>query len=157
MKKTVPTIPIKPIDSGEPLLLCGRQPPVYWMQVDWWALANMRKPILKLNFDEKSNEDWLLYDQIDILAENMEVDFSDAAHWITRQALGERFQDAREMEARKIPWDQDVLYVCRILALQLCKYYGPNDTYNIERVDKMINSLLITDDELLLKAKPSNS
>ena len=88
MKKSGPVIPFKSIDKSRQLLLCGKQVSCYWLAVDWLTLINMRKSLLKLTFDKNSNEDWLLYDQIDILAENMRVDFHDVAHWVLQRALG---------------------------------------------------------------------
>lgn len=149
MKKSGPVIPFKPIDKSRQLLLCGKQVSCYWQGVDWLRLINMRKPMLKLTFDKKSNEDWLLFDQIDILAENMHVDFHDATHWVLQRALDVRFVLAREMEAQRQPWDPDILYICRVISLQVCKYHGPTDTHTLERVDHMIRSLLLTDGELL--------
>lgn len=156
MKKSGPVIPIKPIDTAKQLLLLGKPVSSYWMGVDWLALINMRKPLLKLTFDKKSNEDWLLYDQIDILAENMHVDFHDAAHWALQRALDDRFVLAREMEAQQQPWDPDILYTCRVMSLQLCKYHGPKDTHTQERVDRMIHTLLLTDGELLQMSQSTN-
>jgi hypothetical protein len=149
MKKSGPVIPTKPISISKPLLLCGKQVSCYWLGVDWLALINMRKPLLKLTFAKKSNEDWLLYDQTDILAENMHVDFHDAAHWALQRALDDRFVLARDMEAQRQPWDPDILYACRVMSLQICKYHGPKDIHTLEGVDHMIRWLLLTDGELL--------
>lgn len=157
MKKPVPTIPTKQVDLDNILPLRGMEPPYFFLQVDWLALACMRKPLIKFTFDEKSSEDWLLYDQIDILAENMDVDFTDAAHWALRQALGEKFQSARDMYAGITPWDLDIQYVCRIYSLQLCKFHRLKGGYSPDRLDQVIEELLATDDELLLAANPGNS
>ena len=156
MKKSVLTIPTKPIDEADILPLRGMEPPHFFRQVDWLALACMRKPLIKFTFDKKSSEDWLLYDQIDILAEKMDVDFTDAAHWALRQALGEYFQAARDMHAGRTPWDLDIQYVCRIFSLQLCKSHLLKGAYCPERLDQVIEELLVTDDELLRGAKPGN-
>ena len=99
----------------------------------------------------------MLYDQIDILAENMDVDFADAAHWSLRQALGEYFTSARNMHAGRMPWDLDIQYVCRIFSLQLCKSNRLKGAYSPERLDQVIEELLLTDDELLQGANPGNS
>lgn len=158
MKKSVPAIPTKPVDETYVLLLRGMEPPYFFLQVDWLALACMRKPLIKFTFEKKSSEDWLLYDQIDILAENMGVDFTDAAHWALRQALGEKnFQSAHDMYAGVTPWDLDIQYVCRIYSLQLCKSHRLKGAYSPERLDQVIEELLATDDELLLAANPGNS
>lgn len=157
MKKFVPTIPTKPVDEANILPLRGMEPPYFFLQVDWLALACMRKPLIKFDFDKNSSEDWLLYDQVDILAENMDVDFTDAAHWALRQALGENFQSAREMYAGIKAWDLDIQYVCRIFSLQLCKFHRLKGAYSPERLDQVIEELLVTDDELLIAANPGNS
>ena len=157
MKKSVPTIPTKPVDEANILPLRGMEPPYFFLRVDWLALACMRKPFIKFTFDKSSSEDWLLYDQIDILAENMDVYFTDAAHWALRQALGENFQSARDMYAGVTPWDLDIQYVCRIFSLQLCKSHRMKGAYNPERLDQVIEELLVTDEELLRAATPGNS
>lgn len=157
MKKVVPTIPTKPVDENNILPLCGMEPPYFFLRVDWWALACMRKPLIKLSFDKRSAEDWLLYDQIDILSENMNVDFADAAYWSLRQALGEHFTSARNMHAGRIPWNFDIQYVCRIFSLQLCKSYRLKGAYSLEMLDQVIEELLFTEDELLQGANPANS
>lgn len=157
MNNTVPTIPMKSIDETNILPLRGMKPPYFFLQVDWLALACMRKPLIKFVFEEKSSEDWLLYDQIDILAENMNVDFTDAAHWALRQALGKNFQPARDMQACLTPWDLEIQYVCRMFSLQLCKSHGLKGAYSPERLDQVIEELLLTDDELLQGANPGNS
>lgn len=157
MNKAVPTIPTKSIDEADILPLRGMEPPYFFLRVDWLALACMRKPLIKFTFDKKSSEDWLLYDQIDILAENMDVDFADAAHWALRQALGKNFQSARNMNAGLTPWDFEIQYVCRIFSLQLCKSHHLKGAYSPERLDQVIEELLVTDDELLRGAKPGNS
>ena len=157
MKKIAPTIPTKPVDVANILPLRGMEPPYFFLQVDWLALACKRKPLIKFTFDKKSSEDWLLYDQVDILAENMDVDFTDAAHWALRQALGENFQSARDMHAGRTPWNLDIQYVCRIFSLQLCKSHRLKGAYSAERLDQVIEELLITDDELLQGADPENS
>ena len=157
MKQSVPTIPTKPVAEADILPLRGMEPPYFFLQVDWLALACMRKPLIKFAFDKKSPEDWLLYDQIDILAENMDVDFTDAAHWALRQALGGNFQPARDMYAGVTPWDLDIQYVCRIFSLQLCKSHRLQGAYSPERLDQVIEELLVTDDELLQAANPGNS
>lgn len=157
MNNTVPTIPTKSIDETNILPLRGMEPPYFFLMVDWLALACMRKPLIKFVFDKKSSEDWLLYDQIDILAENMDVDFADAAHWALRQALGKDFQPARDMYAGLTPWDSDIQYICRIFSLQLCKSHRLKGAYSPERLDLVIGQLLVTDDELLQEANPGNS
>ena len=156
MKTTIPTIPTKTVDVDNVLPLCGMEPPIFFLRVDWRALACMRKPLIKLPFDKKSGEDWLLYDQIDILAENMDVNFSAAAHWALRRALGEHFQPARNMYSGLTPWDLDLQYVCRIFSAQLCKSHRFKGAYSPERLDHVIEELLVTDDELLLEVNPGN-
>jgi hypothetical protein len=157
MNKHSLLIPTKSNGDREIPLLCGMQPPSFFLQVDWYALINFRKPLLELRFRQESDEDWLLYDQIEKLAEDVGVDFDDAAHWVLKCALGPHFEDARQMFARSRPWDPDIFYVCRVVSIQLCKFLGPDDIHTLEHVDDTIDCLLITDAELLAAAPAANS
>ncbi|MBL8404303.1 MAG: hypothetical protein JNL16_07140 [Dechloromonas sp.] len=157
MKKETLTIPTKPMDEKDILPLCGMKPPAFFLQIDWMTLACMRKPLIKLSFDKKSAEDWLLYDQIEILAEKMDVDFCDAAHWGLRRALGVQFESARRMHKGRAPWNDDVRYICRIFALQLCNSRRFKNAYQASNLDNVIAELLVTDEELLLETASGNT
>lgn len=157
MNKPDLTIPSKPVIPGDSFPLKGKTPSPYWMGVDWWRLAMKRWPDVNLVLDHDCHEDWLLFDQIDILAEQMEVDYVDAANWALQRALGDRFQSAREMFAQRKMWDADLLYVCTIFSVQLCHFFGPKDAPDPDRVFHMIESLLISDEELLIEAQAENT
>jgi hypothetical protein len=53
-------------------------------------------------------------------------------------------------------WDPDIRYVCRVVALDLCKSFGHTDIHDLALVDGMISGLLISEDELLTDARPFN-
>lgn len=156
MKKSDLIVPSKPVVPGDSLPLNGKPPSFYWMSVDWWALASKRWPEINLAFDDKCHEDWLLYEQIDILADQVEVDFVDAANWGLQRALGDRFESAREMLAQRQMWDADILYICTIFGIQLCNFYSPKQIPDPDRIFHMIKTLLISDEELLINTPSGN-
>lgn len=157
MKKSDLMVPSKSVIPGESLPLKGKLPSPYWQSVDWWALANKRWPEINLAFDGKCHEDWLLFDQIDILADQMEVDFVDAATWGLQRALGDRFVSARKMLAQRQNWDADILYICIIFGIQLCNFFSPKQIPGPDRIFHMIKALLISDDELLMNTPTENT
>lgn len=157
MNKPDLTIPSKPVIPGDSFPLNGKIPSPYWMGVDWWALAMKRWPDVKLELNHDCHEDWLLFDQIDILAEQMEVDYVDAANWALQRALSDRFQSAREMFAQLRIWDADILYVCTIFGVQLCNFFTPSETPDPDKVFHMIETLLISDEELLMNTPAENT
>jgi len=157
MNKPDLTIPSKPVIPGDSFPLKGKTPSPYWMSVDWLALAMKRWPDVNLVLNQDCHEDWLLFDQIDILAEQMEVDYVDAANWALQRALGDRFQSAREMFAELKMWDAEILYVCTIFGVQLCNFFTPKETPDTDRVFHMIETLLISDEELLMNTRAKNS
>ncbi len=156
MKKDTPPplVPTKPFSENERIPICGKRITDFWMEIDWMTMINLHKPHLRLNFE--SHDDWLLFDQIDILAENMDVDFADAAHWVLRRVWGENFEAARAMQAMCRPWDDDMLYTCRVVALQFSKHLYPNDN-TLYHLDHLVHSLLRTDDEVLHEANGHKS
>lgn len=156
MKKPDLLIPTKPLVPGESMPLNGKTPSPHFMGVDWYALAKKRFPDIKLTFEKKCHEDWLLYGQIEILAEQLEVDYVDAAAWGLRRALGNGLEPAREMAAQKITWDVDTLYVCTIFGLQLCRFIYPKKTPSPDMIMHMIDTLLVSDEELLMQAPAKN-
>lgn len=128
----------------------------FWASMNWVEIINEEKLELKPDFESDPGEVGALYDWIDVLSENQDVSFSDAANWVLRKVLGDRFEDARRMEFQGERWDPDVQYTCRAITLQLCKNCGPNDIQTLSRVDRMIGSLLISEDEMLLRTLPIN-
>lgn len=121
--------------------------PRFWVTLGWLELINMKKPNFKLDFE--TGEDWVLYEMIAVFAKVLDTNFHHAAHWVLRLALGDRFDDARQMLFAKMPWDPDVRFVCRVVSLQICKYEGPNDCHELGLLDHMLPPLLTTDDECL--------
>lgn len=86
----------------------------------------------------------------------MKAQFPIAAHWVVRKALGNSYELARQMDAKQIPWDEEIQYVCRRVSLQQCKYHGPEDVHILGLVDHMIYPLLLPDEELIYEMRPGN-
>lgn len=157
MKKQPEPVLVTPITSKDyfPKFLYGAEVPYRWLQADWWGLALMHYPLLKLPFE--CQEDWLLYRQIEALATDINVPFPMAVHWTARKALGGDYERAREMDRKRIPWDDQIRYVCRRYSLQSCKFIGPNDAHPLGLVDHMIYPLLLPDEELIYELQPLNA
>ena len=117
--------------------------PTYGIQVNWRELIESKKPHIELLFGSK--EDRILYRSIETLADVMGFTFQDATHWVVREALAERFEAARMMVFCGEPWDPDVRFICRAVALQLCKFYKPGGVIQSELIDHMLPPLLSTD------------
>lgn len=147
-KKQKTTVP-----PGEATIIGPLSQPItyFWGSLNWNEIINEEKLDLKPDFESVPGEIGALYDWIDVLSENMAISFSDAANWVLQQALGDRFEDARRMEFLGEQWDPEVQYICRVITLMLCQNCGPNDIQTLSRVDSMIASLLISDEEMLLQ------
>lgn len=119
----------------------------HWRLIDWAAVVFLNYPVLKLAFEE-NEEDWALYSLIDLLSKDTGFDFIDAAAWILREALGPQYEFTRQMELGQIPWKPCEQYVCRIVSLQVCKWFEHDITHTLAKVDRIIWSLLMTDEEI---------
>lgn len=158
MKKQSEPKLVSPITSNDyfPQYLYGAVVPDHWLKADWWGQAHMGYPNLKLSFESRSVNDWLLYRQIEALGSAIKVPFPHAAHWAVRKALGESFERARQMDMQQVPWDPELRYVCRRYSLQLCKSHCPESDIELGFVDHMIYPLLLPDELLIYEMKPKN-
>lgn len=127
----------------------------YWGWIPWNEVITKNNPVLKLKFDN-TEDDWALFFTIKVLANETGIDFEDAASWVLHRALANRVEDARKMAQGVIPWDTEVRHICRVMSLLTCKLYDEDIRHTLEKVDQMIWSLLITEDELLECAPPGN-
>ena len=134
---------------------CLRTVSEYWCWIHWDEIIDNNFPILKLKFDP-IEDDWSLFLAVDALASETDIDFEEAASWVLHRALGESLEDARKMAQGNIPWDERIQHLCRVMSLLLCKLYEPLRCHTIEKVDDMIWSLLISENELLAEARYSN-
>ena len=134
---------------------CFRAIAPYWGWINWDEVITNNFPVLKLKFDATA-DDWALFLAVDALANEADIDFEDAASWVLQRALGKRFADAREMAQGNAPWDENIRHLCRVMSLVLCKLYEPLRCHTIEKVDDMIWSMLISEEELLAEATCAN-
>ena len=141
--------------TSSPADPCFRPLAAYWGWIHWDEVITHNFSLLKLKFDP-TEDDWSLFLAVDALATETDIDFEEAASWVLQRALGESFEDAREMAQGNIPWDERILHLCRVMSLLLCKLYEPLRCHTIEKVDGMIWSLLISEDELLAEARYTN-
>lgn len=123
--------------------------PSRFLKTNWMKLINETHPIVIASPVDMSREESPLYNALQSFSLAIHIDLEDAAHWVLRKVLDDRFADARRMRVGEIPWDDEVLYICRVMALQVCRHLGPKDKRYLEKVDQMINSLLMTEEELL--------
>lgn len=123
--------------------------PAQFSRIDWMGLINETYPIVFASPEDKAGRKSALYSLLQKFAKVMRVDFEDAAYWVSRRVLDDRFSEARRMYAGEKAWDDDVLFTCRVLALQICRFLGPNHERKMQKVDQMIGSVLMTEEELL--------
>lgn len=124
-------------------------PSQFSKNTNWMKLINETRPIVIASPEDENRKKSALFTSLRNVSLAMRIEFEDAAHWVLRKVLDDRFEDARRMRVGEIPWDDDVLYICRVMALQVCRRLGPNDKRYLTKVDQMINSLLMTEEELL--------
>lgn len=127
----------------------------YWENVDWHLIVTCNYPDLKLEFEDKE-DDWALYMLIDMLAEETDIYFVDAASWVLCRVLGRRLKDVQKMAKDEIPWVHEFQYICRVVALNLCKFFDQDAVPSLRQVDRMIWCLLITEDQLLAESATAN-
>lgn len=130
--------------------------PKRWMNKPWHEVITVQAPVIKLMWDENSKSDWKLFLMIEQFADEMVIPFVDGVSWVLRRTLGDRFEDARQMSFEQRPWDEDVRHICRVLALVVCKNFGPDHVHTIEHVDGMIEDLLLNEEEMYLKSTAAN-
>lgn len=128
----------------------------FWLNFDWSELIERKRRDFRLT-PEAVEDDGEIYDWIDALADNMGVDFVDASSWVLWRVLGDQLEVARRMNANQAPWDPDVQYACRAIALQACRCFGPCDIHPMTVVDGMVEALLSSDEELLFCARTANA
>jgi hypothetical protein len=134
----------------------------YVIQTNWASLVLEGFPILNMTV-KGTQDDSDLYSKIEAFAHDTEIDFADAAAWVLRAALGvNQTEQARKMAKAEIPWDQNTLFACRRMSLQLCRWLAswidPSRVdFPLTKIDHMIWSLLITDEEILEARAPKNS
>lgn len=127
-----------------------------WLATDWLELIDRDRTVRPMVFDDDNDGDSFLHIAMLNMACDIGVSFADVAHWIVVRVLGDRYESARKMQRDEIPWDPDIQYICRTLSLQLCMFFGPENTHTLYRVDAMIHNLLVTDEELLERAASAN-
>jgi hypothetical protein len=126
--------------------------PSQFSRTDWMKMIDETRPIGFASPEHDVREKSVLFASLQKISKAMRIDLEDAAHWVLRKVLDDRFADARRMRVGEIPWDDDVLYICRVMALQVCRHLGPKDKRYLAKIDQMINSLLMTEEELLQEA-----
>ena len=131
--------------------------PKRWMNKPWHEVITVHAPVIKLMWDDDGKKDWKLFLMIEEFVDEMAIPFIDGASWVLRRTLGDRFEDARQMHFKQRPWNDEVRYICRVLALVVCKDYGPNDVHTIKHVDGMIECLLMNEEELHLRSLAANA
>jgi len=127
----------------------------YWGNIDWFDLIISNYPVLELKFDG-TKDNLSLVSIVDSMSIETDIDFEDAASWILKRALKFDYYAAREMFTGKIAWDPQIQYVCRVMALLICFWKNPDILHALEKVDRMIECLLITEDELLAQSATLN-
>lgn len=128
----------------------------YWGWIPWDEVIFMCHPELKLRFED-TVDDWALFDAIRAMADETGIDFVDAAAWVLKEGLRHQYDDARNMARGTVPWDDDVLHMCRALALLVCNLDNPGARHTLREADKLIWKLLATEDEILAAVRPGNS
>lgn len=119
--------------------------PAHWVKLNWSSLVLEHNGDLRI--ESTQLERWGLFDLISQLSSEAQMLYPVAAHWVLRQALGNRYSVARHMQFSGLPWDTDVQFICRFVALQLLRYYTPNTNYprSISEIDSLVNTLLFPD------------
>lgn len=116
-----------------------------WYRIDWNMAISKHYPVLKLKTEDTLNES-ILFRAVQIMADETGHNFEDAAIWVLHRALDTRLKDARKMVLDEMPWGTEILHICRVMAMFVCKRYYSAKRQSLRKVDDMIWPLLITGD-----------
>ena len=78
--------------------------PAQFSRIDWMGLINETYPIVFASPEDTAGRKSALYSLLQKFAKVMRVDFEDAAYWVSRKVLDDRFSEARRMYAGEKAW-----------------------------------------------------
>lgn len=119
----------------------------------WKALLLEGWPVLymgrKLTELKEGEPDMALSVEICIESDRTGKDQLDTLHQLLKKALGRGgYRKARGAALGGEEWDEEIRYMCRRAAMQACYQMFPLERSGIERIDRQVEYLLRTADEI---------